>query len=172
MKDVMIDLETLGTTPDAPIIAIGAVYFCRKTGALGDRFEATVDFNSACKGRRADPSTIKWWLGQSDAARKAVVRGDQGMECALKGLAAFIRPGSRPWGNGATFDISMLEHAFRQYKLECPWKFWDVRDCRTVEDLAPVSRRSIRREGTHHSALDDAIHQARYISVMVMSLCG
>jgi len=35
MQHVMIDLETLGTTPDAPIIAIGAVNFDIRTGKTG-----------------------------------------------------------------------------------------------------------------------------------------
>ena len=43
MQHLMIDLETLGTDPTAPIVAIGAVFFNPKTGELGAEFIATID---------------------------------------------------------------------------------------------------------------------------------
>ena len=76
----MIDLETLGTDPTAPIVAIGAVFFDPKTGELGVEFSATIDFESACERRTPDASTIKWWLKQSDDARAKVIRGNSTME--------------------------------------------------------------------------------------------
>lgn len=52
------------------------------------------------------------------------------------------------------------------------WKFYSVRDCRTVEDMAQglVCRKDIERRGDHHNALDDAVYQAEYISAMWKAL--
>jgi exodeoxyribonuclease VIII len=79
------------------------------------------------------------------------------------------------WGNGATFDISMLEDAYRQYEIEIPWKFWNVRDCRTVLDMYESIRggfnKTVNRQGAHN-ALDDAKFQAQYITMMWSRLLG
>lgn len=178
MQDLMIDLETLGTDPSAPIVAIGAVFFDPKTGKLGAEFSATIDFESACEKRTPSASTIKWWLKQEDDARAKVVRGKSSMEAALSEFKRFIGSHAnlrqvKPWGNGATFDISMLEDCFKCYDMQIPWEFWNVRDVRTVVDLGgmiDLSKDMVTFEGTPHVALDDAKHQARYVSFIVQGL--
>ncbi len=175
MNHLMIDLETLGTDPTAPIVAIGAVFFDPQTGELGAEFSATISFESACERRTPSASTIQWWLKQSDDARAKVVRGKQGMFEALDGLHRFIRDNTnvKPWGNGATFDISMLEDCFKCYDMTVPWKFWNIRDVRTVVELGEMkgfSKDDVPFEGTPHVALDDAKHQARYVSFITQGL--
>jgi hypothetical protein len=177
MQHLMIDLETLGRTPQAPIIAIGAVYFDPNTGALGESYYSAIDFESACERRTPYAATVKWWLSQSDDARKAVVKGKEDMKEALRGLIQFIKAndGATVWGNGSTFDISMLEDCIRQYKGRVPWQFWAVRDVRTVVEMGElkgVKRDSVKFIGTPHHALDDAKHQARYVSKMWQALVG
>jgi exodeoxyribonuclease VIII len=178
MNNLMIDLETLGTDPSAPIIAIGAVFFDPKTGKLGAEFSATIDFESACERRTPSDSTIKWWLVQSSDARAKVLRGEQHMVTALRDFTNFVdenikRSNVKPWGNGATFDISMLEDCFKCYDLPTPWKYYNVRDVRTIVDLGKMKgfdRDDIEFEGTPHVALDDAKHQARYVSFITQGL--
>lgn len=170
---LMIDLETLGTTPDCFILSIGAAEFNLETGEIGQTFHQRVDPELDQPGRRISPGTVKWWMGQSDAARKDVVRGDIELDELLFNFRRFVgdvAPGT-VWGNGSTFDISILEHA---YNYQPPWRFFAVSDCRTVEMLASpaVTRRQFKRQGTHHSALDDAIYQAQYISAMIRHLRG
>lgn len=46
MKHLMIDLETMGTKPSAPIVAIGAVFFEPQTGELGAEFYTAVNLSS------------------------------------------------------------------------------------------------------------------------------
>jgi len=68
------------------------------------------------------------------------------------------------WGNGANFDVAILDNIFG---YEDPWEFWNVRDMRTLVWIASAigfDKESIEREGTHHSAIDDAVHQAKVIS--------
>ena len=175
MRHIMIDLETLGTNPDAPIIAIGAVLFDPATGEQGATFYEAVDFEDACRRGAASGSTIKWWLGQSDAARAAVVKGEALLEDVLRRFRMFCVEESSAapivWGNGATFDISILEHAHRQIGRNVPWKFFDVRDCRTVAALGEgldVDRSMAK--GVAHHALDDAVSQARWVSEIWMKL--
>ncbi|OXJ65201.1 exodeoxyribonuclease VIII [Escherichia coli] len=63
---LMIDLETMGKNPDAPIISIGAIFFDPQTGDMGPEFSKTIDLETA--GGVIDRDTIKWWLKQSREA--------------------------------------------------------------------------------------------------------
>ncbi|EPN7888673.1 3'-5' exoribonuclease domain-containing protein, partial [Escherichia coli] len=66
---LMIDLETMGKNPDAPIISIGAIFFDPQTGEMGPEFSKTIDLETA--GGVIDRDTIKWWLKQSREAQSA-----------------------------------------------------------------------------------------------------
>ena len=166
----MIDLETLGTAANAPVIAIGAVFFDPNTGTLGDTFDAAIDVEDAMRYGVMSGSTFKWWLGQSDAARQKVVRGRERAEDVFSRFGSFaVKHGDnvQPWGNGASFDIAILDHAFpRILNKPAPWKFWNVRDVRTVKELATgiVRFDDKMKQGVAHTALDDAVHQAKWVS--------
>lgn len=178
MKHLMIDLETMGTLVNAPVLAIGAVMFDPNTGELGDRFYGAVDIADACRYGRPGGDTIRWWMGQGDEARKAAVAGTKSAETVFGEFRAFLakqRGDICPWGNGASFDISILEYAFLKVTGEAaPWKFWNVRDCRTIKEIANKAGWSFDgpRAGTHHQALDDAIHQAQWVSHYWQKLTG
>ncbi|EMY5373023.1 3'-5' exoribonuclease, partial [Escherichia coli] len=43
---LMIDLETMGKNPDAPIISIGAIFFDPQTGDMGPEFSKTIDLET------------------------------------------------------------------------------------------------------------------------------
>lgn len=169
-SSLMIDLETLGTAANAPVIAIGAVFFDPNTGTLGDTFDAAIDVEDAMRYGVMSGSTFKWWLGQSDAARQKVVRGRERAEDVFSRFGSFaMKHGDnvQPWGNGASFDIAILDHAFpRILNKPAPWKFWNVRDVRTVKELATgiVRFDDKMKQGVAHNALDDAVHQAKWVS--------
>lgn len=169
MKHIMIDLETLGTGIDAVFISIGAVYFNPDTGALGDEFYENIDWQSSLNfGRKMDADTIKWWFKQSDEARNAILKDGDNLIRVLKTFNHFCGNYPMVWSNGSSFDISILEHAYRETDIELPWKFWNVRDVRTIKDLGKkkVDKSIFEMRGTAHNALDDAKHQARYVSVL------
>lgn len=177
MKNLMIDLETLGTAFNAPVLAIGAVYFDPDTGALGERFYGSIDVADACRYGRPNGDTIRWWMGQSDEARKAAVGGKHPAAFVLEKFGEFaLKHGLNvcPWGNGASFDISILDYAFPKIlDKPAPWKFWNVRDCRTIKEVASkVPPFQAERAGTHHNALDDAIYQAQWVSYYWQALRG
>jgi len=176
MNHVMIDLETLGTAQDAAIISVGACRFDVMTGEIGDTFYRRVDWDSALKTRSVTGSTIKWWLQQSKDAISEIVAPGLGYSEVLWSFSDWIRtttPGAdRVWGNGSTFDISILENAFREKELPMPWHYWNTRDVRTIADLAShlINKHEIPFEGTAHNALDDAKHQAKYVAAMYAAI--
>ncbi len=167
MDNVMLDIETLGTSQQAPVISIGACYFTlgNPDQECGD-FYRHIDWSDAIKGREVSGETLKWWMVQSDSARDAVVQQGSTVREALMDLAEWLGDNSIVWGNGATFDIAILENLYNQYEIPTPWKFYNVRDVRTVvaiaEDIA--SKDDVPFTGTPHHALYDAIHQAKYVS--------
>ena len=170
MNHLMIDIETLGITPQAPVFSIGAVLFEIETGEIVNTFRAFIDLNEAMMGRRPDGDTIKWWMEQSPEAQREM-GGHQSMRMALTRLCDFSNvPIDGVWSNGSCFDIVILEDLFRQYEMDAPWKFHQIKDMRTIKFLAPEC--PVEREGTHHSAIDDAIYQANCVSWMYRHLCA
>lgn len=167
MNDVMVDLETMGTGPNAAIIAIGAVEFDTATSRTGCQFYEVVSLESSVAGGGImDPTTVMWWLGQSDEARKAVQADGVHINVALQRFTTWLgqralRDELRLWGNGAGFDNVVLETAYQRAQHPCPWRFYNNRCYRTIKAIAPDVKAI--RVGTHHNALDDAITQARHL---------
>jgi hypothetical protein len=180
MQHLMIDLETMGTRFDAPVLAVGAVYFNPETGALGEKFYVAIDIDDAFRHGKTSGSTVKWWMQQGDAARAAAVKGTASLADALTAFEKFCAKagpdGPVAWGNGPTFDITILEYAFgRCLGRPAPWKFWNVRCCRTIKDLAAglaYVPKVTSNAGTAHHALDDAVFQAGWVSEMWQVLRG
>lgn len=162
MKDLMIDIETAGKKAGCAVLSIGAVYFDRN-GNIGERFYASMGFNAMSYGE-CDPDTMKWWSEQSEEARAAAFGGTQDPVKVAKEFASFIWHDAKPWGNGSVFDITILEAWFEAVGVKCPWKFWNVRDVRTAVDLLGVNPKDFPRLGTHHNALDDCLHQIKYMT--------
>jgi hypothetical protein len=160
LDDVMIDIETLGTAPGAAILSIGAVLF--GPAGLGDTFYAPVLLQSCTAvGLTIDAATVGWWFTQSEEARAAAFRPDAATlpEVLLAFSCWFAARGvKRPWCHGATFDVPLLDAAYKTCGMTSPWDFWSVRDTRTLYDLAGIT--VDRNSGVHHNALDDAKAQA------------
>lgn len=177
MNHLMIDLETMGNKPNAPIVSIGAVFFEPSTGELGEEFYRVVSLKSSMDGGAVpDPDTIMWWMQQSEEARTAICDKDAiTISAALIKLNTFIRDNADPakvqvWGNGATFDNVILRASYEREFVPCVWKFWNDRDVRTIVELGRTiginPRRDIPFEGDMHNALADAKHQAKYVSAI------
>jgi hypothetical protein len=169
MTQVMVDLETLGTSSTAVIIAIGAVEFDQKSGKLGREFYRVVDGQSCVDaGMKMDVSTVMWWMKQDTTARAAFEVKGVPLKDALGDLAEWLPEAASVWGNGATFDNVILSSAYRAVSLEQPWPFWGDRCYRTLKNLRPDVK--FAREGTYHNALDDAKSQARHAIALLNAL--
>ena len=176
---VMVDLETMGKKHNAPIVAIGAVVFDPATGSIGESFYKVVCLESSVNwGAVIDPSTVIWWLKQSSEARSAIVNDDAiPLQDALLQFREFVSDnvagGSKKaqvWGNGASFDNSILRSSYDCIAEDYPWQYWNDRDVRTMVELGQAisfdPKTTIPFEGSRHNALADAIHQARYVSAI------
>lgn len=160
MRDLMIDIETLGNRPGSVILSIGAVAFDADTGEIGEEFYAAIDPETASKvGLTTDISTMLWWMKQSEAAREAAFSGKRSINMALTELSIFVKwqEPSRVWAKPPSFDLVMLEAAFRACDQDIPWHFRVHRDCRTIFDITGTKQPEV---GTAHNALDDAKAQA------------
>ncbi|HFM0710844.1 TPA: 3'-5' exoribonuclease [Escherichia coli] len=174
---LMIDLETMGKNPDAPIISIGAIFFDPQTGDMGPEFSKTIDLETA--GGVIDRDTIKWWLKQSREAQSAIMTDEIPLDDALLQLREFIDENSgeffvQVWGNGANFDNTILRRSYERQGIPCPWRYYNDRDVRTIVELGKAidfdARTAIPFEGERHNALDDARYQAKYVSAIWQKL--
>lgn len=182
MNNLMIDLESMGKKPNAPIVSIGAVFFDPQSGELGQEFYTAVNLESAMEqGAVPDGDTILWWLRQSSEARSAICVDDaMPISSALSELNHFINRHSdnpkylKVWGNGATFDNVILRGAYERAGQVCPWQFWNDHDVRTIVTLGRVvgfdPKRDMPFDGVAHNALADARHQAKYVSAIWQKL--
>ncbi|WP_284879016.1 3'-5' exoribonuclease domain-containing protein [Citrobacter portucalensis] len=176
---LMVDMETMGNSPDAPIVSIGAVFFEPSTGNTGAEFYQVVSLESSMSfGMKPDASTIQWWLKQSSEARSAIlVDGAMGLREALELLADFIAENAangshtvQLWGNGCSFDNVILRRAYALTETPFAVPFWNDRDVRTMVELGKSvginPRFDIPFEGDMHNAFSDARHQVKYVSAI------
>lgn len=169
--DLMIDLETLDTSPTAVVLSLGAVVFDPRSNTLGPTFY--VEFTNFLEqqtgvGRTISPSTVMWWMGQNAAAREVFTpKETSNVRCSpLWGLSAFAdylkQPGlsGNVWAKDPDFDVVILRSLYQTNApdLAFPFKYSAGRSVRTVEDMPFAPLRD--RPPVAHNALEDAIAQA------------
>ncbi|WP_082137228.1 exonuclease [Citrobacter braakii] len=176
---LMVDMETMGNGPDAPIVSIGAVFFDPSTGNTGAEFYQVVSLESSMSfGMKPDASTIQWWLKQSSEARSAILVDEtMGLRESLELLADFIAENAangshtvQLWGNGCSFDNVILRRAYALTDTPFAVPFRNDRDVRTMVELGKSvginSCFDIPFEGDMHNALSDTRHQVKYVSAI------
>ena len=166
MTHFMFDLETLDTLPTSVVLSIGAVEFDPKAGTVNEK-NGLLLFPSIQEqidsGRTISAETLIWWVGQSDAAKTDWVKRSRkkvGWCCdAVRKWVGTPYPKPKVWGNGAGFDITIMESFFNYTAI--PWKFYNIRDTRTLWDIHPYDKD--KKGPVAHTALDDAIAQAERV---------
>jgi hypothetical protein len=149
----MIDLEGLATGPDTTILTIAAQTFDPfGTGWYDKHYYARVTLESQ-ENRAIDDGTIAWWATQPDHAREEAFNEQDRipLDQALDELAKIIWHSKLIWSQGPTYDMNILEHAYKSYGKPLPWKYFQVRDSRTVFSLWPDQPIP---PTTHHSLED------------------
>ena len=157
MADLMIDLEGLGTGPDTTILTIAAQSFDPLgSGYYDQKYYARITLESQ-ENRSIQQSTIDWWATQPAAARDEAFNeeGRIPLDQALDELGKLIWKSKRVWAQGPTYDMNILEHAYKSYDKSIPWQFYAVRDSRTVFGLWP----NLPKPPTSHHALEDCRRQ-------------
>jgi len=198
--ELMIDVESLGTVMGSPVVTIGACLFDPYSCDSGDALMARsilirIDLSEAIKySIGVDGGTLRWWFEQKDAAIKALVGNDAvSMQEALTTLERFCLergafvdnqffPGlsalpkaCRYWAKDPDFDMRLMQHFYEHPDLNArmPWKFWECRSVRTVQDLAwPDGQRPDFdvAGGVAHDARWDAVTQAMMVQAAIHRL--
>jgi hypothetical protein len=168
MKHVMLDLETFGTKPGSVLRSIGAVVF-ELDGTMGPEFYYNIDQQSCqAAGLTVDANTAEWWSRQSKEARDSLLVDPRELSWVAADFhgwfLANVGLSGKVWAQGANFDPALWEAAALAVRNPVPWKFWNVRDTRTVYDIADMNPAVVKRAGTYHNALDDAKHQVRCVA--------
>lgn len=188
MKQVIIDLETLGLKERAVVLSLGAVVF---------DFEAPVSYDTLVRtgiyikfdakeqiqkyGRTTTKSTLDWWRGQSAEAKEVLQPTplDYRMVDGLNDFNAWLSKcgydykKSFIWSRGSYFDFPKLEDMFDQAEITCGFNGWKIRDIRTMIDCLTGSEwgKYDLKDGTpstfvHHNALHDAaLDAARMLEI-------
>lgn len=176
MNDVMTDIETHATSQGAVILSAAFVRFDRHTGETGEelfeRFSITKGLN---RERVTCESTVEFWSKQDSEIYERSKGGTRKLEDFLEtDLRDFFTKKDKIWGNGATFDVSVLEHAIFQYRfntlgmnseksVDYPWKYWNVRDVRTLMDLATGFSTKGKKPKELHDPIVDCKYQIGYV---------
>lgn len=169
---VMLDLETLGTKPGCPILSIGATTFLTSQFGSKQLFTETIQSHNQLEMDKPDPDTLSWWQAQSEEAKVAVFDNPDAIHIiiALTKFNNWLMNFKREeedrillWGNGATFDVPIIEEACKRYNIPMIWTFRDSLCFRTLKELGKMFNvQEPEFVGIKHNALSDACHQANW----------
>ncbi len=165
----MVDIETLDVTPTSVILTIGAQGFCPFTDQLTDVVYYERITLESQDDRSVDDGTIAWW-GKQDAIVMEEAIGDTGqtripLKTALEKLSKIFWKTNTIWANGITFDMVILENAFKSADMPIPWKYWNVSDARTIYKIKPVGKLA-----NSHNALEDCVNQIQLLQKTLKEL--
>ena len=159
----MLDIETLGTRPEAVVVTLGAVKFNPYTlDEPGPGIYMRLDADEQIAlGREVREDTMLWWMSQAEDVREEAL-GEGADRIRLEEmyhqLNRFLVGADNIWCQGPAFDMVIIEDLYRQVGKPTPWQFWQVRDSRTLfgvfGDPRPKNRDSA------HNALMDCVYQA------------
>lgn len=187
--NIMVDIETIGTSLDAMILAIGAVRFNpfskdRAISTTEGSFRWVADLRCPQAGANYDLQTIAWWMVKTEeearqrmfsptVANRSVFAGHikHGLEEFQKWIAA--SPTAIVWAYGPEFDITVLNRAFENNMMAKQFERSNVRDYRTLRFVGNILR--IPEPifvGVEHDPLDDAFHYAGHAITILRKLAG
>lgn len=167
-----VDLETLDTTPTSVVLSIGLTVFNPYADDVDAGYYWVLDTAEQDQtGRTRSASTMKWWAEQSPEARRVLYAPGTPVIEVLRELMPLLNGDEigHIWGNGADFDCVILRNLCEQYGFT--WPYRKNRCHRTLKQLQlPEDIALPERQGVHHNALDDAVHQARCLQRIVGAL--
>jgi hypothetical protein len=147
--NAIIDVQTLGIESNTMILSIGAVAFDMKTNYSDDVFYRKIDIDSYEALRikdqfSIDQSTLSWWMTKAPKSSRDEafsLENRVSILDAINDLCTWFRMQkiTKVWSHGASFDIAIVTYTMNVLNLKTPWDFWNVRDTRTLYDLAKVN---------------------------------
>lgn len=180
-KNVMIDTETLGRTPGSVVRSVAAVEFDPKTGETGRQKVWKIDLTDSMQyGFKVEASTLKWWMMQSDEARREFVEGSETpLEDFFEEFMEFLADTDEEkdftlWCLQLDFDVAMLRSMYSWYNLNVyrcdeevrPWNFRKVRDVRPYMDALDSAGLLPPKISDRHTPLADCLAQINYVHLV------
>lgn len=164
MKDLMIDIETMGRGENAVMIQLAGVFFDRETGEAGNEFCKSLSISS-CKdfGFEEHEETVKWWSEQNQDILRAILSKAEHALDVMDSFVDFLGKDLKElkiWSH-ATFDFPIVQaYLQRTTKSFMPYK--GARDIRTLVDLSGINLDNYDWNKKTHNALDDCKFQIQY----------
>lgn len=171
-RDVMLDLETLGTRSSAVIIQMSLIPFDRSTGILGPTFVAfPAQQEQLDLGRTVDASTISFWLSQTKVAQDRVNRPHSVLRglYILSRLQAFLNKYmANEYGvwSHKEFDYPIISSYASDLGIPKLFHYRSPRDLRTLSDTYQYvtgEPLGLTFTGVQHDAMDDCLHQIKLV---------
>lgn len=142
MNNIMLDIKTLGKSPDSSIFAIECVFFEPSTGKIGKQYYRAVDLRSTTN---IPPEAVIELLKGDARERAEVVSATCGEIFAITGLFDFIKKNSPEneslhcWSAGYTHSSIKLLHAASRHHLGALFPEMNIRCLSTLVQLAGVT---------------------------------
>ncbi len=162
MRHMMIDFETLATTPNAHVLTLGwCVFDPRDTDIIESGVYRFADDQPR---RTISVSTVMWWLAQSTEAQAGLLVGEP---ACFSVVLSHLRNEYRNygceamWSMGPSFDGAIIESIARDSGNPPVCGYNHHRDVRTIGMLANEKFKNTK--GVAHDARSDAIEQAFFV---------
>ena len=148
---IIVDTETLDTTPSSIITEIALIAFHRETLIITDHLIIRPDFfEQLTLGRTWTADTIAFHR------KRGTLPETTGLSCfqTVAQTEAFFQkhPAHRVWIQGTCFDRPIIKSPPSHFDPPLPWHFTRSSDARTTYDLAMRGKKHPRRT---HQALED-----------------
>lgn len=143
----MIDWETLAIGGDAVVLSLGIIPFDLgedKTFAelvsQGQHHKFEVASQVQKHGRRIDTSTVEWWAGQGEEAKRVLEPNhlyDKQIEVIPDIVKTVIdkldcKPKEAFWYSRGSMDYEILTHIYQSLGVPLPYAYYAIRDTRTA----------------------------------------
>lgn len=169
---IVFDLETLDTANSAVVLSLGIVPFRLSEkknfqelvdGGVNILFDVEIQKQMGCT---VSDDTLAWWEQQGEGAREVLSGGHRHNPADLHKLIYDaidrIPPKTRWYARGLHFDMAIMNHLCKRFKIREPWGYQDGRDLRTWFDFYKSYERELWRneqEGfiAHNSLHDSAL---------------
>lgn len=152
LTHLLIDIETLGTEPNAVVLSIAYVPFVLEVHtyfeelvSAGVYVKLDVQEQIRIHHRSVEDSVVKWWKTQPKDVFDAMVRPsseDMSMKEGLTLLNKFVSGiknyhfnESYVWSRGNNFDFPILKSLYQAAGIGLPYNDWRARDVRTAIDI-------------------------------------
>lgn len=175
MRSFAIDIESMGTDPDAAMTAVGVVEFHHdEDNEAGDgpridrEFYAPIHLaTSVAAGGKMDAATVLWWMKEDlQLARRKWMFSAMPIETAMQAMLDWFAVGGNGddvlvYARGPQFDCVIVRETLKRLGMSCPWGFRNERDTRTMCKMYPSIELPPDIPGSiDHFALDDARYEA------------